>query len=144
MTRSTVLGALAIASVLVAGCQDDRALGAERNGITPSEMPPANDHRPLDEPSVPGTSDPMGTTQSPRTPTGWLQEGTPATDPTPEAMNGEDLASIPELHEPIWATVADGETHRASKRPSVAAEPSACVAGPSGQEREENSEPAPR
>ncbi len=140
MKASLWIGAAALAALFAAGCDDDRALGTEKNQDTPVAPPPPAPYQdpalnpykgvdiappamnevsgsnkakettdadknkempPLDQPkemSAPGMTKQL-----------VPNDGSSAVDSSNaqlqvvEVENGEDLASIPDLTEPIWA-----------------------------------------
>jgi hypothetical protein len=119
MKTTTLLCAVALGSLFVAGCEDNRALGTERTAPEraapgPNDYPAAN--RPFDtEPhshmqSTPATKD-MTPDEQPSETSTRTSQPSPNQDQTAGAnprstavMNGEDLATIPDLHGPIWGS----------------------------------------
>jgi hypothetical protein len=117
--KTTVLLAAAALASLLAGCEDDQALGTERSRQVP-EAPAPIDFPPDRPRDTEGT--PSAETVEPAMPSESASERTRAADrevvPAPVAppavMNGEDLAQIPDLTEPIWATARGSDTMQRS------------------------------
>jgi hypothetical protein len=111
------IGAAALAALFAAGCDSDRALGTEKNHDTPvGPMPPAapyqdpalNPYKGVDitPPAMEPKAEREKPSQAKELPEGKTQEpfdNSNAKLQVIEVQNGEDLASIPDLNEPIWA-----------------------------------------
>jgi hypothetical protein len=120
MKATLWIGAAALAALFAAGCEDDRALGTERSQDTPLTPPPAapyqdpqlNPYKGVDvqppsmnESSSKAKAAPEADKANELTPNDGSNavDGSNAKMRVVEVQNGEDLSSIPDLNEPIWA-----------------------------------------
>jgi hypothetical protein len=110
MKTTLLLAAAAIASMSATGCQDDQALGTERSrelpeAPAPIDMPPERSDTTQSVPTADTSAPRMPSeTPDPQARRAWDRDYTGSRAASlPQVMNGEDLDSIPDLNEPIWA-----------------------------------------
>jgi hypothetical protein len=108
MKTTMLLAVAAAASMFAAGCQD-QALGTERSrelpqAPAPIDFPQENAPPGDDMTAQPETARMPSETPNPEERRAWDHDPTGARAAhVPEVINGEDLAAIPDLNEPIWS-----------------------------------------